>query len=121
MGRTGSFAHCRGPQGTHHLFAALLELTSTVLPRYPMRVLRGVWSTDSHGRQGKGQHGVFRGQGSAMAVTYRVHMGVGRVRLVGKSILQLASSGVGSYQPCHVGTPEGVEYRKNIITTGFIQ
>lgn len=113
-----------GPPGTHCLFAFLLELTGTVPPCYPVRVLKGVWGTDSHGRQGKGQHGVFRGQGSAMAVTYRVHMGVGRVHMVGKSTLQLASSGVGSCQPCHVGAPgnpEGVEYGRNIITMGFIQ
>lgn len=67
---------------------------------------------------GKGQHGVFRCQGSAVAVTYRVLM-------AGKSPLQLASRRGG----CHIslvmweprGTPEGVEYGRNIITMGFIQ
>lgn len=56
---------------------------------------------------GKGQHGVFRCQGSAVAVTCRVHMGEGEH--------PAASQSCGSPRE----PPGGVEYGRNIITTGF--
>lgn len=100
--RGGSLAHYRGPPSTHHLFASLLELTGTVSPRYPVRVLRGVCGTDSHGRRGSRK-------GAAWCV--QVHM----QSACGEGEHPAASQSCGSPRE----PPGGVEYGRNIITTGF--